>query len=364
MALGGLADIFTHPAAYNVLPYKNYDTDTDKPELTGFFLPAHKFALSREYLDNRGVTDHVRFKEFYIAKRKKLTDKALIDECAEHCFTPREALIKHGDNLFNSTCLSQRMMQLQIQNMGRKLVPMQLLWDKTVGTGMEKVNAFESKDSKLLVAEQPMVDEKGVPYKDLYVAGIDSIDMGTSDSASTTDVSDFCIIIKKRVFGLEEPRIVAMYKDRPKDIRMAYDVAIKLCTWYNCKAMLEYTRISIIQYFTEKKKQHLFMSRPTWAVGGASNSRASKQAKRLIGVPSTTAAINHGLELVSNFIEDYWYTIDYPEIVDQMLNYTIEEKRKFDCIASMQMVELGDEELSGVPPTTSKALKNEWKDFG
>lgn len=68
------------------------------------------------------------------------------------------------------------------------------------------------------------------PYKNLYVAGIDSIDQGTADSATQTDVSDFCIIIKKRIYGMQEPKIVAMYKERPRDIRTAYDNAMKLLT--------------------------------------------------------------------------------------------------------------------------------------
>ena len=55
MALQGLADIFISPEAFNVLPFKNYDTQSGDPELTSFFIPAHKFALSGEYLDKRGV---------------------------------------------------------------------------------------------------------------------------------------------------------------------------------------------------------------------------------------------------------------------------------------------------------------------
>ena len=49
MALGGLRTMFYNPAAYDVLPYKNYDTDDGRPEITAFFLPAHKFALTSEY---------------------------------------------------------------------------------------------------------------------------------------------------------------------------------------------------------------------------------------------------------------------------------------------------------------------------
>lgn len=76
MALGGLSDIFNNPIAYGVLPFKNYDTDDSKPELTGFFLPSHKFSLDPKYRDSRGVTNHPEFKKFYEEKRKKLTSKA------------------------------------------------------------------------------------------------------------------------------------------------------------------------------------------------------------------------------------------------------------------------------------------------
>ena len=53
--------------------------------------------------------------------------------------------------------------------------------------------------------------------------------MGKDDSALDSDVSDFCIVIKKRAFGTQPPKYVAMYKDRPRKIREAYETAMKLC---------------------------------------------------------------------------------------------------------------------------------------
>ena len=51
---------------------------------------------------------------------------------------------------------------------------------------------------------------------DLYIAGIDGVDIGAAQtSKETKDPSDFCIVIKKRAFGMQEPIIVALYKDRP-----------------------------------------------------------------------------------------------------------------------------------------------------
>lgn len=126
IALGGLAEMFTHPEAYNVLPFKNYDTDDGRPELTAFFLPAHKFSLLPKYIDSRGVTNHVEFKKVYEKIRSKLTDKSFLEECAEHCFTPREALSKHGDNLFDTEIVTEQLLQIKVHKNYTKPIPMHL----------------------------------------------------------------------------------------------------------------------------------------------------------------------------------------------------------------------------------------------
>lgn len=359
--LEGLKTMFLNPDGYNILPFKNYDSDDGRPEITAFFIPAHKFALTSKYLDKRGVTNWPEFKKYYEEKRKKLSDQDYLNECAEHCFTPREALSKHGDNVFDAAAIAERMVQIKVQGQVEKPRKMALLWDPSYGDGHEKVIAKDSPSSHLLVVETPQLDETGKVIKNLYVAGIDAIDMGRKDSASDTDVSDFCIVIKKRVYGMQDSKYVAMYKYRPNDIREAYDLTMKLLTWYNCKAMLEYTKISIQTYFKEKGKSNLFMSRPAIALsGGMKKARGSKQ---LIGLPATEAVIRHGLELIANFIADYWHTIDFEDMLDQMLNYTYENKRKFDIIAAMGQCEIGDEDMAGIAPKTN-TTKNQWKDFG
>ena len=360
MAVGGLASLFTNPQGFGILPYKNYDTYDGKPELTAFFAPAHKFALSKKYLDNRGVTNWPELKKYYEDIRSKLSGKAYLDECAEHCFIPEEALAKTGANVFDSELVSQQMVNIKIHNSGSKIIPMALEWDKN-SPKYSKVNAYESSNSKLLVTEQPLKDSEGNVWKNLYVAGIDSIDMGTDNSAEDNDVSDFCIVIKRRVFGDQEPKYVAIYKDRPRDIRIAYMIALKLLTWYNCQAMLEFTKITFQQFLVERKKENLLMSRPEYAV----SIRAKKKpTKRLIGIPSTEAVIKHGLELISSFLSDYYYTIDYPEMLEELLKYTYENKRKFDIIAAMGCCEIGDEALTGIVPMKPQITQKTWQDIG
>jgi hypothetical protein len=51
----------------------------------------------------------------------RLTDQA------EHCFTPEDALIKQGDNLFDSVALAERLMQIKVHGDYIKPKRMQLL---------------------------------------------------------------------------------------------------------------------------------------------------------------------------------------------------------------------------------------------
>lgn len=120
MALEGLSKIFSNPEAYNVLPYKNYDTEDGETAITAFFIPAHKFSLKKDFLDSRGVTDSKRFREFYEQERKKMSGQDLLNYCAEHCFHSQEALLKQGNSIFDTIAIADRLTQIRVQKIGIK----------------------------------------------------------------------------------------------------------------------------------------------------------------------------------------------------------------------------------------------------
>jgi hypothetical protein len=119
-ALASLARMFNDPIAFNVLPYKNDYTRDGKIQYTGFFIPAHEFALDPKFLDSRGVTDKIRFREHYEKQRALMSGKDLMTYCAEHCFTPDEALLRQGDNIFNSELVSERLTDIRVHKQGIK----------------------------------------------------------------------------------------------------------------------------------------------------------------------------------------------------------------------------------------------------
>lgn len=361
--LAGLAEMFYSPEAYNVLPYKNSYNSKGDVVYTAFFIPA--YAMLQQFMDARGVCDEQAGMEYYnnIRLKKSQNASALMHFKSEFCFYPEEALIREGENRFDGEKLAEQLANIELHKLVLPPTIGKLHWPLDKETGHANINAIPqftpTSDGKIRILEYPMMDEHNIAYSNLYVGGIDSIDADQSSSSGQTDVSEFCIVIKRRQLGLKEPKYVAIYKDRPKDIRTAYDNAIKLLQWYNCKAVLESTRVGIVTYFKEKNKLNLLFKRPR-----ATMNDIQAKTSRQYGTIASEKVINHQLELIDIFIMDYAHTIGYVDMLNELIKYSYANKRKFDIVASMGMCELGDEELCGIQPRSSQPTQKEWRDVG
>lgn len=190
--------------------------------------------------------------------------------------------------------------------------------------------------------------------------GIDGIDIGKQQTSDyTKDPSDFCLVVYKRVYGLNEPQFVCIYKDRPNDIREAYKIAIKLALYYHASINIEATRQSLITYARDKGYIRLFMHRPR-----ATMPDPTTRNTRQYGTPATSTIIMHQIDLIVNFVNDYCHNVWFEEMLDELSRYTDENKRKFDIVAAMGMALLADEELNGVAPLVERKKENTWQDFG
>ena len=170
----------------------------------------------------------------------------------------------------------------------------------------------------------------------------DSIDSDATTSTGQTDVSQFCVVVMRRQFGLQPPKIVAIYKERPDHIQTAFENAMKLCKFYNGKMLFEATRVSIKQYFERFQLLNYLMRRPQ-----ATANSTTKTNFKQFGVPATAAIIDHQLDLIEQYIVDFSDQIQFPEMLDELLRYSYDNKRKFDIVAALGMVLLADEEMRG-----------------
>ena len=382
-ALEGLKTIYYNPEAYDVLPFRHKYTQTGEEALTGFFIPA--FAQVWDCLDSRGYCNREKAKAKLQKQRDKfLTDpEGLIQHCAEYCWNAEEAFNLEGDNKFNRILITDQLAEIRLHKRGPRPQRGNLEYIfKTGKQTKENIEGFKwtpNDNSKLQILEHPIwskdfqfsptykfydKDSIGTQYtemKDLYIAGVDGIDIGANDtSKETRDPSDFCIVILKRMMGLQEPQIVAVYKDRPGDEREAFKIAIRLCQYYNAKINIEATRKSFYTWAKDKGYGLMFVRRPKATM----NSDLSRTLSNQIGTPATKQIIEQHTSLTANFVEDYCHTIWFEEILQELISYNDENKTKFDLIAALGMVFLLDQELSQRVPSEIKKEVEEFEDFG
>lgn len=388
--LEGLRKIYYDPTAYKVLPYRHHYTEGNEVVETGFFIPA--FQQVYNVMDHRGYCDPEKAKELLRQDRNtKLNNPtAYLKHCSEYCWTAEEAFAQEGENKFNKALIAEQLTRIRALKIGPRpkagrLMPVYKN-DKCKFNEIEGFRWIPDQLSKLQILEHPIWSDlyreqqnkerekalqEGRRYtedsqiyeemRDLYIAGVDGIDIGAlQTSKDTKDPSDFCIVIKKRAFGLQEPIIVAIYKDRPQDVNTAYKIAMCMCKYYNARINVEATRVGFLNWAKQQNLLHYFMKRPR-----ATLADIRSGTTKAYGTPGTPAIIDMQTDLIATYVESYSHNIWFEEILEELQKYNPDNKRKYDIVASLGMVELADQELSArVPVKVEAETSTQFQDFG
>ncbi len=386
--LEGLKKIYYNPKAFKILPFRHKWTQDGTTIESGFFLPYFLQSLNPEYMDSRGVCNQTEYKKVLQEERNNLlaVPEDYLKKCAERCWNAEEAFTLEGQNKFNKMKIADQLAKIRLHKIGPR--PQVGTIDYTYKSNkhsLENIDGFRwlLNSGKVQILEHPVwsdlykeqiekqkkeAEEQGIDFEapvytemnDLYVAGIDGIDIGAAQtSKETRDPSDFCIVIKRRAFGLNEPQYVAMYKDRPQNIREAYKIAMCMCRYYNCRINIEATRVGMITWARENKCLQYFMKRPR-----ATLTDIKHGTTKQYGTPATKTIIEQQTDLIADYVEDYGHNIWFEDMLVQLNGYNDENKTKFDIIAALGMVELADQELSGRQPTKVDKEVEEFQDYG
>lgn len=386
--LEGLKKIYYNPKAFKILPFRHNWTQDGTTIESGFFLPYFLQSLNPEYMDSRGVCNQTEYKKVLQEERNNLlaVPEDYLKKCAERCWNAEEAFTLEGQNKFNKMKIADQLAKIRLHKIGPR--PQVGTIDYTYKSNkhsLENIDGFRwlLNSGKVQILEHPVwsdlykeqiekqkkeAEEQGIDFEapvytemnDLYVAGIDGIDIGAAQtSKETRDPSDFCIVIKRRAFGLNEPQYVAMYKDRPQNIREAYKIAMCMCRYYNCRINIEATRVGMITWARENKCLQYFMKRPR-----ATLTDIKYGTTKQYGTPATKTIIEQQTDLIADYVEDYGHNIWFEDMLVQLNGYNDENKTKFDIIAALGMVELADQELSGRQPTKVDKEVEEFQDYG
>jgi hypothetical protein len=348
-------DMFYTPEAYNLYVVRNYE---NRPH--SLFVPAYdKYAGY--------YNDPVGAKRSLDKEREKIKEdpNALEKFIQAYPYTAEEVFRKSDNGVFprgllanQKSYLKENKTQLILED--KYPVSGNLFWKSDTDGVRIGVTWMPHPNGKIKILEHPDWETgKSVRMQDLYIGGLDSIDQDKETSVNDKG-SELALMIKKRYNGLGEGNYyVLTYNERPDRIEDAYENVLKILFYYNARVNLEYSKIAIVPYFKRQKPSQYwrFISRPALM-------KLNNDKTNLIGTQMTAAVSSYGITKTDQYIKENVDRIMFDEVLDQLIEYSLEEKTKYDMVAAMMLTEIADEDMSNKIPVGSSKKKVEWVDFG
>lgn len=355
-------DIFMNPDGFNILSVQEWGDKFHPDQKTGLFIPSPlKYGGTWEHY---GTPDVELATSLMLLNREAIKSDhvAYIQELQEFPITLDEVFLRKGTNIFNQDKIAEQI--VRVKTASKKPWKEGELEYIIEGDQIVGVKFVERAGGKIIIIEEPTRAKSGVDFKNLYVGGVDGIDQGNNDSLGN-DRSKLACAIKKRIpdtiFSGTSNVYVAFYNERSDDVRWDYENVLKLAIYYNAKINVEYTKIGIVAFFREKKQFFRLLKRPSLAIGA--NISGSK-ASMLIGTPATTHIIDHQDEKIKEYIDDYYHQIGYLPLLEQLKDYSREDRTKYDLVIAMGLAELADEDYIGKPAKEDYASSSELEIWG
>jgi hypothetical protein len=389
----GLKKIIYNPQGFNMVKFKNVWEDVVQDDEALFNLPIDPLEFiidknSEDYyapnsgvgwfvpaydiidLDEDGVPNRIANIKKLKEKRKQIlsgqSNEDALTAFADQPFTISEALIKSSGNEFDSAKLARQLISIEsgfIKPTIEKgtLFPLKNSSNKIIGVEFRKspfgkVHIYKHPTWATIVNGSHQVELDKVTITNLFIAGVDSIDQGSSDSAEvkyeSQAKSDFACVVKQRtdpndLMSPYNSSYVAFIKDRTKDVNDVYEQASLLLLYYNAKALVEYTKLSFIMYMKTNNFINYLVKEPDSPGATIKDYRANKAR---YGLRATQPIIMFYIDLIKEYIKDCVDRIMFVDILSQLAKYRYVDKTKFDLVAAIGMVECYEADLYKLQP--------------
>jgi hypothetical protein len=351
-------EMFNNPEAFNL-----YAIDIDGKKKCIFMPACKKFTGFYEkkgpvldkitgeqvgFVVADGVSDEEGATANLLARRKKLetSPASYAQELQEYPLTIDEMFTVTGVNKFNqhNIALHRQALEKHKERTGEDLYENGFLhWKKNNHkiTGVEWETHPDGPFQRRR-GEEPRTDGDGNPYRNLYCAGLDSIDQARDDSM-TDNGSKLALFIKKRYLHAEDTYdvYVLRYVDRPNRVETAFDNVLKALWYYNARVNVEYSKISIVPYFRIRKQYWRFTKRPTIALADMNSDKYTS----LIGTQMVTKIIQHMNVLLQMLFENNVEAICWDTTLEQARDYDPDNQTEFDEIVAIGLCEMMDEDM-------------------
>lgn len=349
-------DVFTNPLGYNLVSTNEWGKET------GLFIPS--------FLKYGGTWEATGVPNIELAMMQILKDRknlesdpvAYLKQLQEFPINLEEVFLIKGTNIFDQDKIAEQIAKAKMATeKGWEVGKLEYILDSK--GNVKGVKFRKDSTGDIIIIEHPQKEANGKILNNLYVSGLDSIDQGKMDSL--VEGSMLAMAVKKRISGNMFTKTsnlyVAFYNKRSDHVRQDYENSLKLSMYYNARINLEYTKINIISFFRERGQFWRFLQRPSIAIG--SNVSGTK-ASQLIGTPVSNHVIAHQNQKLSDYIDDFYYNLIYLPALEQLRDYSLEARTKFDLVVAMELAELADEDFLGKPATAGGSATEDLTDFG
>ena len=255
------------PESYNIQSVPNvYDKKGSGKDTFGFFFPAY---INRAGCYNKdGISDVIKALLQVLMARYKAKYGAdptsVLRVIAEDPITPAEAIIKVKDAYFPVASLQERADTLDKNPSLYDDIYVGELY--TTGTGEIEFRPTDDipirtypvdNDTKgaLEIYSMPKKDREGKVFNDRYIIGVDPYDNDQAESHSLYSIF---------VLDTFVDNLVAEYTGRTNFADEAHDMVLKLCIFYNAKALYESNKKGLYSYMEKTRNTFRLADTPEY----------------------------------------------------------------------------------------------------
>lgn len=257
----GAQEIMYNPKGYNMYALPNvYDRQGQGKPYFVFFFPGY---MNRKGCYNEdGVSDVIAALVEILMNRHRVKynssdPNTIIKTKAEVPITPAEAIVKTGVNMFPVADLTERLGQLE--NNPREYDDV-FVGELTLNkgqvefkpTGATPIREYPLKDNKaegaIEILKMPENDRSGRPFSGRYILSCDPYDDDSSDTMSLGSIY---------VLDLWTDKHVAYYTGRPMFADNFYEIARRMCLFYNGRMNYENNKKGLFAYFSRMNSLYL-----------------------------------------------------------------------------------------------------------
>ena len=255
------------PESYNIQSVPNvYDKKGSGKDVFGFFFPAY---INRAGCYNKdGISDVIKALLQVLMARYKAKYGAdptsVLRVIAEDPITPAEAIIKVKDAYFPVASLQERADTLDKNPSLYDDIYVGELY--TTGTGEIEFRPTDDipirtypvdNDTKgaLEIYSMPKKDREGKVFNDRYIIGVDPYDNDQAESHSLYSIF---------VLDTFVDNLAAEYTGRTNFADEAHDMVLKLCIFYNAKALYESNKKGLYSYMEKTRNTFRLADTPEY----------------------------------------------------------------------------------------------------